>query len=186
MNIILLFILVKICHVYSVWTLRRSEEIHDMGHSVLPVLPMCMSIVPDIIVVFVFMWSVFLHRNNLQPLLMSHIVMIILRIITMHLTVLPPVKSFKCTNNNPYNFNTLYNCTQDYLFSGHTAITTMSLLYIASVSRTIWYPWLTLIGIFQMFFIVGLRSHYTIDVLLGALLSFFVFHYNNKLPCVCG
>jgi membrane-associated phospholipid phosphatase len=168
MNIVILFILVQLFHLYSILKIRRTEEIYDIGHRMLPVLSR-FKIVPDLICVSVFLWSAFLYRTNLTPLLTAHIRVALLRIVTMHMTVLPTVRSFECTNRHPID------CTQDYLFSGHTAMTVTSLLFIAAVYAQSWYVPLALIGIFQMLMIVSVRMHYTVDVFLGALLSFFVF-----------
>jgi membrane-associated phospholipid phosphatase len=176
MSIVILFIVVTLCHLYCVTKLRRLDEIHDIGHSIVPILSSRFKSVPDLIVVIVFLWSAFLYRQNLTPLLTAHIVVILLRIVTMHMTVLPPVRSFECTNRHPID------CTQDYLFSGHTAMTVTSLLFIATVyePRSLYVP-LALAGILQMLVIISLRMHYTIDVFLGALLSFFVFYTGKKL-----
>jgi len=168
MNIVILFILVQLFHLYSILKIRRTEEIYDIGHRMLPVLPSRFKIVPDLICVSVFLWSAFLYRTNLTPLLTQHIVLILLRTVTMHLTVLPALKSAEC--RHPVD------CSQDYLFSGHTAMTVTSLLFIAAVYAQSWYVPLALIGIFQMLMIVSVRMHYTVDVFLGALLSFFVFN----------
>jgi membrane-associated phospholipid phosphatase len=170
MNIVILFIIVSVFHLYSILKVRRSDEIHDIGHSMLPVLPPRLKIVPDMICVIVFLWGVFVYRTNLTPLLTAHIMVALLRIVTMHLTVLPTVRSVECTSRHPVD------CTQDYMFSGHTAMTVTSLLFIAAVYAQSWYVPLALIGILQMLMIVSVRMHYTVDVFLGALLSFFVFN----------
>ena len=171
MNIIILFILVKLFHLYSILKLKRSNEIYDLGHRVLPVLPSCFKIVPDMIVAILFLWSVILYRQNVTPLFTAYITVTLLRVVCMHMTVLPPVKSYECTNRHPVD--------QDYMFSGHTSMTVMSLLFIAAVSEKTLYVPLTLIGLVQMLTIISLRNHYTIDVFLGTLLSFFVFCTNK-------
>ena len=173
MNIIILFILVKLFHLYSILKLKRSNEIYDLGHRVLPVLPSCFKIVPDMIVAILFLWSVILYRQNVTPLFTAYITVTLLRVVCMHMTVLPPEKSYECTNRHPVG------CTQDYMFSGHTSMAVMSLLFIAAVSDKTLYVPLTLIGLVQMLTIISLRNHYTIDVFLGTLLSFFVFCTNK-------
>ena len=168
MSIILLFILVHLFQIYCVATLKRSNQIVDMGHNLLPVIPSTYKFVPDLICILVFVASVYLHRHNYAPVLWSLIIMSILRIIAFRLTILPPVRSYECTNRH------LIDCTQDYIFSGHFATTVICILFILAAKPTLAVS-MTLIGLVQAFFIIGLRNHYTIDVFIGALIAYFVF-----------
>lgn len=168
MNIIILYILVQLIHIYSISTLERSNQIVDLGHDLLPVLPSAYKFVPDLVCVLLFVVSVYLHRHNYSPLLWSLILVFVLRTIATRLTILPPVKSFECTNRHPID------CTQDYIFSGHFATTVLCILFILA-ARPTWVVSMVLLGLTQAFFIIGLRNHYTIDVFIGALLAYFVF-----------
>lgn len=75
----------------------------------------------DMIVAILFLWSVILYRQNLTPLFTAYITVTLLRVVCMHMTVLPPV-----------------NARTD-------SMTVMSLLFIAAV-----YVPLTLVGVVQM------------------------------------
>lgn len=174
MNILLLFIIVSLYHFHCILKLRRSDKIQDIGHNTIPVLSTRLKPVPDLIGVSVLLWSALVCRQNLTPLFTTHIVMALLRIVTMHLTVLPPPRSFECTNIHRLE------CTQDYIFSGHTAMTVTSLLFIAAAYGQSSYIPLSLIGMLQMFVIIGLRMHYTIDVFFGTLLSLVMFFKFKK------
>jgi hypothetical protein len=79
----------------------------------------------DMIVAILFLWSVILYRQNLTPLFTAYITVTLLRVVCMHMTVLPPV-----------------NARTD-------SMTVMSLLFIAAV-----YVPLTLVGVVQMLTII--------------------------------
>ena len=168
MIIIILYILLQLIHIYCIRDLKRSNEIVDIGHNLLPALPSKFKFFPDLICGLLFVVSLYLHRDHYSPLMWTLIVVFVLRTITIQLTVLPPVKSFDCTNRHAID------CTQDYIFSGHFSKTVVCILFILAAKPTLVVPMVS-IGLVQAFFIIGLRNHYTIDVFIGALVAYFVF-----------
>jgi hypothetical protein len=154
--------------IVSITRIKRSDKIEDIGHNLLPVFPCSLKQAPDIIVVSLMCICFYSCKANINPVLISFIVVTLLRFITTHLTVLPHVDSFECTNRH------IMDCTQDYIFSGHMAYSVLSILYILSQipSMTVI---MILVGIVQGLLIIGLRNHYTVDVFLGTLISYFVY-----------
>ena len=65
-----------------------------------------------------------------------------------------------------------YGVSNDYFFSGHTAIAGLGAIELARFGR----PWLTRIGVlvvvFEIATVLVLRAHYTMDVFSGAVTAF--------------
>ena len=91
----------------------------------------------------------------------------------MYLTILPQSNEFKCEDNNN-NFILSLQCGNDYIFSGHTAMTVLSLLFIWNAYPDYLYYYVT-VYILQVFLLLGMRHHYSIDIFIGTLISYFVF-----------
>jgi len=62
-----------------------------------------------------------------------------------------------------------YGVSNDYFFSGHTAIAVLGAMELARLGR----PWLTAIGVvivlFEVATVLALRAHYTMDVFTGGV-----------------
>ena len=67
-----------------------------------------------------------------------------------------------------------YNVANDYFFSGHTGIAVLGAVEVAKLRR----PWLTALAVtvamFEVFTVLILRAHYTMDVFTGALAALWV------------
>lgn len=72
-----------------------------------------------------------------------------------------------------------YNVSNDYFFSGHTAIAVLAATEIARLRK----GWLTtlavLIVIFEVATVLVLRAHYTMDVFTGAITGLYAAHLAN-------
>jgi hypothetical protein len=66
--------------------------------------------------------------------------------------------------------------TNDYFFSGHTAIAVLAVTEIARVGRR----WLTVLGVlivvFEIATVLSLRAHYTMDVFTGIVTGLYAAH----------
>lgn len=161
-------ILLIVLTIMSTTHIKRSNKIEDVGHNHLPLIPSSLKPVPDIIVASLIGVCFYVNKSKPEPVLISFIMILIVRLITTRLTVLPPIDTYNCTDRH------LLDCTQDYIFSGHMAFSVISILFILNhiPSMTVF---LSLLGCIQALLIIGLRNHYTIDVFLGALISYCVY-----------
>jgi hypothetical protein len=69
-----------------------------------------------------------------------------------------------------------YSVSNDYFFSGHTAIAVLAVTEIARVGRY----WLTALGVlivlFEVVTVLILRAHYTMDVFTGIVTGLYAAH----------
>jgi hypothetical protein len=69
-----------------------------------------------------------------------------------------------------------YGVSNDYFFSGHTAIAVLAVTEIARVGRR----WLTVLGVlivvFEIATVLSLRAHYTMDVFTGIVTGLYAAH----------
>jgi len=76
-----------------------------------------------------------------------------------------------------------YGVSNDYFFSGHTAIAVLGAAELARLERR----WLLLAGIavvvFEVFVVLVLRAHYTMDVFTGAITALYAAHLADSLSC---
>ena len=74
-----------------------------------------------------------------------------------------------------------YGVSNDYFFSGHTAIAVLGASEIARLRR----GWLTglgfLIVIFEIATVLVLRAHYTVDVFTGVVTGLYATHLASRL-----
>ncbi len=74
-----------------------------------------------------------------------------------------------------------YNVSNDYFFSGHTAIAVVAVSEIARIGKT----WLTSIGlliaIFEVATVLVLRAHYTMDVFTGMITGLYAAYLADRI-----
>jgi hypothetical protein len=146
---------------------RRPTEIQDIGHNHMPVIRSRWKFVPDMLCLLTGAVAFYLYRTNPTVLFKALFYLFLLRWVSIHLTVLPPVKDFECTERHPMD------CAQDYVFSGHMACVVLYTLFIYDKFPQ-WQVPLILTNVVQAWFILGLRNHYTIDVFVGTLVAWLV------------
>lgn len=102
-----------------------------------------------------------------------HSVLLFMRSVSFSLTLLPDVtQEFK----KPKIF---CGATHDLIFSGHTVFAVLP-LYIYSIitpSNTVVIVFMVVLNIINTICIVWFRRHYSVDVWLAHVLTFFVFHF---------
>jgi hypothetical protein len=79
-----------------------------------------------------------------------------------------------------------YNVSNDYFFSGHTAIAVLAVTEIARMRK----HWLTVIGvlitIFEIATVLILRAHYTMDVFTGVVTGLYATELATHISDHCG
>ena len=173
---LLLWITLFVCYMnlYTGVRIPRSDTIQDIGHRTLPMLTDRYTNVPHMICASLLALCVFHIRND--PVLTIRfvkmaLILYTLRLISIHLTVLPRINSSTCPKGKP---NSMLACSSDYVFSGHTVLTLLCILFLIHMNPSWTIPMTTLFFV-QVFFILGLRNHYTIDVFLGTVLTLLTF-----------
>lgn len=161
-----LVLLVSLLQMVTIYT-KRPKEIEDLGHRWIPKMRACWKFVPDMLWLLTGAIAFYLYRANPTVLLKALFFLFLLRWVSIHLTVLPPIKDFECTERHPMD------CAQDYVFSGHMACVVLYTLFIYDKYPQ-WQVPLILTNVIQAWFILGLRNHYTIDVFVGTLVAWLV------------
>jgi hypothetical protein len=101
------------------------------------------------------------------------VIIYVLRGITILVTILP--KHHKCENSDTI-FTYINGDCFDKIFSGHTSFMFLLTLFLMK-ENLINLPVLIGINLANIFSILAVRSHYTVDVLLALLITFFINNY---------
>ena len=151
-----------------------STNIPDLGHKFIPNIDSKFSYLSDFICTILFIMVICVsNKSNKMLFLKSFLLIFTLRLISIYLTVLPLSKEFKCEdNNNIFTYN--IQCGNDYIFSGHTAMTVLCLLLLYKIYPDYVYFYV-IAYVLQVFLLLGMRHHYSIDIFVGTLISYFVF-----------
>jgi len=87
----------------------------------------------------------------------------ILRSMTIAMTILPASKS--CSSNSWYP---IVGGCYDKIFSGHVAYQTLSILYLCRLGFSVW-NYLAIPA--EAIILLGLREHYSVDILLAVIIA---------------
>lgn len=161
------------------YTLRKinkkiNPKIYDISHKYLPDLynyeNNLLNIIPlGVTIPLIMNLKIFMEFLNI------FIIILIIRSVLIYVTILPGHKYCK---NNQYKF--FEGGCYDKIISGHTAYVFLSTLYLYKyklLSKTS----LILLNLMNSFILLSIRSHYTVDILLGYLLTGLIFQ--NKYKC---
>ena len=127
-----------------------------------------------------FLLAGWIFGGSIRPFL-SLVIVLGLRQIMQGLVVLPaPPNSIWHYPGFPSLLVT-YNVSNDYFFSGHTAIAVLAVAEIARLRKR----WLTAVGVlvalFEVATVLVLRAHYTIDVFTGVLTGLYAAYVASSL-----
>ena len=151
----------------------ESDTIFDVTHKMLPDIHeygWIINILPILLIVYTATLPD--GFNMLKTFAVLYFFVMTLRVLTAMSTILP--KHDKCEVKlkflNIFNGGGCY----DKIFSGHTALATLLLLILLKAKHvslfTFWLLMLT-----NIVTILATRSHYTVDVILGMIISYLVF-----------
>lgn len=121
------------------------------------------------------------NTNQLQltkPYAILVTIMYLLRLVCIQVTSLPITERHRTdgaymTKHCSNTFDITGGCN-DYVFSGHTMLIVMSLLFTMYAQQTISIP-LIAYGLLSSVLVIGSHSHYTVDVVLAWVLTTLVF-----------
>lgn len=101
----------------------------------------------------------------------------LLRQISQYMCALPPPQGMIWRDPGIPSLFVTYGVTNDLFFSGHTALAVYGGLTLAAVG----WPWLGLgLAFFEMFAVLALRAHWTMDVYAGVVTALLCF-YGTRL-----
>jgi phosphatidylglycerophosphate synthase len=129
----------------------------------------------DYIVIGLLLVYLFKGKDHAQFIKLAGI-LFALRVIFMNLTVLPATHS-ECKNQSFLPFT---GKCRDLVFSGHTAIATLVVLFLIQegvINTLFGGVVITILGVFTLM----ARHHYTLDIVLGVLASITVFNLRDKI-----
>jgi len=175
-----LFILVLItCSTYvtNVWGKYyyeqefRVNQVFDVVHQYTPDLhkyEWVINIIPILGLLFLILYS----SDALEEFALKLLLIYLIRALTTLTTILP--KHEKCDEKEFSWMNAIMGGCYDKIFSGHASFTFLAslLLYRENV---ITLPVFMISNIVESFLIILTRAHYTIDVLLGILITYLVY-----------
>ena len=143
---------------------KNTNDIYDVGHNLFKNISKYHFII-NMILVFILLPLCF-HHDMLINFLYYISIIVLLRMITISLTILP--KDKHC-NHSTYLFGGCY----DKIFSGHTACVFLACLIYIQYGYIPSYVGYIVSIIYGCLMIAG-RGHYTIDVVLAFFITFFI------------
>ena len=163
-----------------------SNNIYDLGFSLLPKLDTKYSFIDDVLTVIPFIANIY-YKTKLHELLMLIIIVRIIRLICMNVTILPPPNN-KCNEIIKYKEKSfpyikfLAGRCNETVFSAHTSLTILSILFLLPLFKDFMKNILYLYAVLVSLIIICLRNHYTIDVILAWTISIltYIVYYKNK------
>ena len=181
MNHYLVLVFLLICTVYITRYLDNNSEtyykdrinkypkVYDLGHKYLPNLSHYEYVSNYYMVFFI---AIVVLLPICKEFIGFMITIILLRLIIIHLTILPKHKY--CNIDSQKIFGGCY----DKIFSGHFA-TIFLITLLLWKHKYISFALLCIINIISVLLILVTRSHYTIDIVVAFFITLFV--YQNKL-----
>lgn len=163
---------------------NNLNKIIDNGFKIIPKIDflflddIVLVIIPLIFLIFIY----FCTKNNINFLDFVVIFLIIrfLRLLCLLCTIYPPPSkdcyeiSDKKNKILPY-YSYIFGGCNETIFSGHTACLVLIMLFIYPVLNAIGKIFIILYAIFGSIILISLRAHYTIDVLLGWIITYLVY-----------
>jgi hypothetical protein len=154
----------------------QQPPLTDLGHKLIPSIDPNYMLICDVILVFMFI-VMLLFIDSIEVLadfFRKGSLILFLRSISIMLTDLPQLNTHLCSTKNIKDSN----CSNDYMFSGHTSITILIALFVAKSNTSLCVPML-LISVLQVILILSTRMHYSIDVFVAIVLTSCM--YNLKM-----
>lgn len=156
------------------YEINGIEQIYDVAHKYLPDLhehEYIMNLIPLALIIYTLTlsagWSV------LKTTFIMLLGVLAIRALTIVATILPKHEKCEVKGNSFFNFVSGGGC-YDKIFSGHTAFVTLlglNLLSAGAINTPLFWG----ISAVNAIVILLTRAHYTVDVILGFIISYLVF-----------
>lgn len=153
----------------------NQRPLADLGHKIIPPISTNHILLSDAILVFMFL-ILFIYVKSptvLCEFFRKGALLLVLRSISILLTDLPQINTDLCFVKADEQKDT--NCTNDYMFSGHTSVTLLLSLFVMRTMPCLRIP-LIGVNLFQVFLIIATRMHYSIDVFMAIALTICIYN----------
>lgn len=147
---------------------------YDVGHTLIPRISISPFVINLAVVLSVLPLVVSLQMDAITSFVVIYTVVMLIRALTINLTLLP--EDDQCPHRE-FSVDTLIqgHCS-DKVFSGHQAL--VATATIVGVQYGIIAPPLAIIyNVVVGLMLLATRSHYSIDIFLGALIPYLIAHY---------
>jgi len=149
---------------------KTTPKVYDIGHKYLPNIAQYEYIIN--IILGLAACSFFIYPKIFLPFLVLFLIIIVIRMITIQLTVLP-----KTTCDIKKSVDLSGYC-YDKIFSGHAAFMCLLTLFLYNLKKISIFV-LIIINVLYGLLIISARSHYTIDVVVAFIVTLLIFQ-NRK------
>lgn len=154
---------------------KINPKIYDISHKYLPNLHEYENNIINIIPLGIAL-PLIMNLKIFIEFITLFIIILIIRSILIYVTILPGHS--KCQNSN-YSITSLGGC-YDKIISGHTAWVFLASLFLHKY-KILSIHSLIMINLLNSMFLLSTRAHYTVDILLGYLLTGLIFQNNINI-----
>ena len=178
---IVVFINISVQHIGHNHYTKNNLKLYDLIQECTPNFhkyEYLVNIIPLLIISSLFYLPI--TTKIMEEFFIKFFIILIIRALTTFTTILP--KHEKCEVNLKWTSLLLGGC-YDKLFSGHTAFTTLwTLIFLNEKFINTFQFWF--INLINSVAIITTHSHYTVDVILGFIITFFVYDSDHVLKFV--
>lgn len=163
----------------------QPSELYDSGFQYIPIIRF--HFLDDVLVLLPVFLGIY-YKINFNEFLFMLTVIYVLREITTSITLLPPTpfcfeRSKDKASKSEYITNISGTCNET-IFSGHTSLMLLIFLFILpKIQSNLLKILIYIYAILTSIVIIGIRSHYTIDVIVAWVICilFYVAYFGNKI-----
>ena len=148
----------------------KNKKIYDVGYKYLPNINQHEYLINYISYVIIIL---LIFTNFVVDFLKLFFIIYIIRFIFTQITVLPKIKHCNIQQFNPFGY------CYDKIFSGHISFLFLFTLFLYETNYISIYI-LGILNIINMCLIISTRAHYTIEVIVAFIITFFIFK-NKKI-----
>ena len=190
---ILFTLWVSILAVWYVWVSQTEGKIPDSGFAMIPDLSDSDFVyMPNVGLGILFVCFLWVSENYgvLGQLAILQCIFSIFRAFTVSATLLPNIKVYEFCKQRPdslwqtVEFVMAHGTCSDYMFSGHTVTAMLMYMFVNKYRKSYWTELVAgLILGATIFSLLLFRWHYTDDIIIAAVLSWFGFQFYFQYAC---
>jgi membrane-associated phospholipid phosphatase len=158
------------------------KPLYDIGHVLLPNLSeyyLLTDFFVSILVIAVFI--LYYKDTKLTTFILMAMTIFLMKYIIQILTILPdPTVNLSCKTRHNFIFKFIFGNCNDMMFSGHTAISILCLIFLMEKIKGIMIYLYIFLVVFVAILSIAVRNHYTIDVVMAFFVVYFVWHEGKK------
>lgn len=164
---------------------NNSVPLPDVLHDILPDLSnMNRYMIDDFLITCTTIVFFVVHKlTYIDDILILYNSIMLFRLITMSVTNLPSPSDKCSTDNKSLVIRVLSGGRNDLIFSGHTTLMLLLLLFISKGTSLLWQCILFIFAAAFSLLLIVLRNHYTVDVILAWYITFTAYkiYFNEQV-----